>query len=284
VTGAGVPPGEWGHRWGATGREGRVNCTRGFVSPQGLICDETGSVDQDVGMLVLAHRGASVAAAENTPEAFALADRLGADGVELDVRRVADGRLLVAHDPLPESLVEIEALGAATFTDVLDACGDRMLVNIEIKNSKVDPGYDPTMAMVAPIIDELRRRGPRSRHRWLISSFSWSTLAVCRELAPDIPTGCLTFDTVTADTVERLAAAGHAALHPWETKLDEELVALCHRHALAVTTWTCNDPDRLEEIAALGVDGVCTDVPDVALTALGRSGFDAEPAWPTISR
>ena len=50
--------------------------------------------------LVLAHRGASRAAAENTPEAFRLALALGADGVELDVRRAADGALVVHHDPV----------------------------------------------------------------------------------------------------------------------------------------------------------------------------------------
>jgi glycerophosphoryl diester phosphodiesterase len=231
-------------------------------------------------MLVLAHRGASAAAPENTPEAFALADRMGADGVELDVRRTASGQLLVAHDPLPESLDDVHALGPATLAEVLDACGDRMLVNVEIKNSKVDPDYDPTMAMVVPVIDELRRRGPKATGRWLISSFSWSTVAACRAYAPEIATGCLTSAAVDEATIERLAAAGHRALHPWEAQLDETLVALCRRHGLAVNTWTCNDPTRLIQLAALGVDGVCTDVPDVALVALGREQAATNPSWP----
>jgi glycerophosphoryl diester phosphodiesterase len=233
-----------------------------------------------VAMLVLAHRGASVDAPENTPEAFALADRMGADGVELDVRRAPDGRLLVAHDPLPDSLAEIDALGAAPLADVLDACGDRMLINVEIKNWKGDADYDPTMSMVAPIIDELRRRGPKARQRWLISSFSWSTLAACRELAPDIATGCLTSAAVDEVTIAQLAAAGHAALHPWEPQVDESLVALCHANSLALNTWTCNDPARLVALADLGVDGVCTDVPDIALSALGRLGGQVTSTWP----
>jgi glycerophosphoryl diester phosphodiesterase len=232
-------------------------------------------------MLVLAHRGASAAAPENTPEAFALADRMGADGVELDVRRTIDGRLLVAHDPLPASLDEIDALGSATLAEVLDACGDRMLVNVEIKNSKTDPDHDPTMSMVAPVIDELRRRGHGATDRWLISSFSWSTVAACREYAPEIATGCLTSAPVDEPTIERLAAIGHRALHPWEAQLDEALMVLCRRHGLAVNTWTCNDPDRLVELAKLGVDGVCTDVPDVALQALGRQGSAPDPIWPS---
>jgi glycerophosphoryl diester phosphodiesterase len=236
--------------------------------------------DHDVQMLVLAHRGASAAAAENTPEAFALADRMGVDGVELDVRRSVTGRLLVAHDPLPGSIDGADALGPAMLAEVLDACGDRMLVNVEIKNSKTDPDYDPSMAMVVPIIDELRRRGPGATDRWLISSFSWSTVAACREYAPEIATGCLTSAPVDEPTIERLAAEGHRALHPWEAQLDEELMARCRRHGLAVNTWTCNDPARLVELAGLGVDGVCTDVPDVALVALGRGRPAAHPSWP----
>jgi glycerophosphoryl diester phosphodiesterase len=231
-------------------------------------------------MLVLGHRGASATAAENTPEAFALADRMGADGVELDVRRVADGRLLVAHDPLPDSLADIDALGLATLTEVLDACGERMLVNVEIKNSKDDSDHDPEMAMVAPIIDELRRRGPGAVQRWMISSFSWSTVGACREYAPEIATACLTSAAVDEPTIARLGAVGHRALHPWDPQVDDTLVAQCHRNGLAVTAWTCNDPARLVALADLGVDGVCTDVPDVALRALGRDSFVAAPSWP----
>ncbi len=231
-------------------------------------------------MLVLGHRGASTATRENTPEAFRLADEMGADGVELDVRRVADGRLLVAHDPLPDALDEVDRLNLATFDEVLDACGDRMLVNVEIKNWPTDAGFDPTMAMVTPIIEELRRRGSAAVSRWLISSFSWDTLEACRAAAPEIATAWLV-STLSTDRIARAAEAGHAAVNPWEPNVTAEFVTHCHDAGLAVNAWTCNDPGRLVELADLGVDGVCTDVPDVALRALGRAGDPAavSPAW-----
>lgn len=231
-------------------------------------------------MLILGHRGASVAAIENTPEAFRLADEMGADGIELDVRRVADGRLLVAHDPLPDSLTEVDQLHLATLDEVLDACGDRMLVNVEIKNWPADAGFDPTMAMVAPIVELLRRRGTAAVSRWLISSFSWDTLAACRAAAPEIATAWLV-STVSADRIVAIAEAGHTAVNPWEPNVTEEFVTRCHDAGLAVNTWTCNDPARLVELAAVGVDGVCTDVPDIALAALGRAGDPAalSPSW-----
>ena len=59
---------------------------------------------------------------------------------------------------------------------------------------------------------------------------------------------------------------------------------MCHRGGLAVNTWTCNDPVRLVELAGLGVDGVCTDVPDVALSALGRERRADEPTWTFAAR
>jgi len=232
----------------------------------------------DVRMLVLGHRGASAAASENTPDAFRLADEMGADGVELDVRRTPDGRLLVAHDPLPETIEEIDALGCATFADVLDACGDRMLVNVEIKNWHEDTYFDPSMELVGPILAELRRRGPDAARRWLISSFSFRTIDACHELAPEIPTAWLCH-VADEPAIARTAAAAHSAIHPWEPTVNAEVVEACHAAGLAVNTWTCNDDDRLAELAVIGVDGVCTDVPDRAMAALGRTGRAVRPTW-----
>jgi glycerophosphoryl diester phosphodiesterase len=231
-------------------------------------------------MLVLGHRGASVAAPENTPAAFRLADEMGADGIELDVRRVPDGRLLIAHDPLPDSLHEVDLLELATLDEALDACGDRMLVNVEVKNWPSDSGFDPTMAMVEPIIDLLRRRGPAAASRWLISSFSWDTLEACRGVAPEIATAWLV-SSIELDRIESIADAGHAAIHPWEPSVTPQFVERCHDAGLAVNTWTCNDAARLAELAAIGVDGVCTDVPDLALAAVGRGGHPpaVSPSW-----
>jgi glycerophosphoryl diester phosphodiesterase len=229
-------------------------------------------------MLVLAHRGASAAAPENSVAAFELADAMGADGVELDVRRTADGRMFVAHDVLPDDVAAVDALHLATLDDALDACGDRMLVNVEIKNWPADADFDPTMAIVAAVVDTLRRRGPGARDRWLVSSFSWDTLEAVREQAPELATAWLV-STVSPERLPVVAAAGHRALHPHEPRVDRALVERCHAAGLAVNTWTCNDASRLVDLAALGVDGVCTDVPDVALSALGRDGPTLSPAW-----
>ncbi len=235
-------------------------------------------------MLVIGHRGASAAAEENTPEAFELADRMGADGVELDVRIAADERgrleLVVHHDPLP---ADRGALGALPRLDtVLDACGDRMLVNVEIKNSDDDGGHDPTMAVVAPTLAALRARGPSWRDRLLISSFSMATIDHCRRVAPELATAFLTM-LADDDAIERSRVSGHQAIHPHHLGVDAALVERCHRAGLAVNIWTANDVDRIRELADMGVDGACTDVPDLALDALGRGDEPAalNPRWGT---
>jgi glycerophosphoryl diester phosphodiesterase len=61
------------------------------------------------------------------------------------------------------------------------------------------------------------------------------------------------------------------------------MLTACHDAGMVLTTWTCNDAERMSQLASIGVDGVCTDVPDVALAALGRTDADAAPRWPLRS-
>lgn len=230
---------------------------------------------------IVGHRGASVAEPENTPAAFAEADRQGADGVELDVRLAPDGRngsrLVVFHNPLPDDQAELDAL--PSLDDVLDACGSRMLINVEIKNAENEGGFDPTMAMVAPTIATMRRHGGNDPARWLISSFSLETVNHCRLVAPEFETAYLT-QYLDPSMIDAAVSGGHRAIHPWQGGTDAGQVAAAHEAGLVVNIWTCNDPERLVELRDMGVDGACTDVPDLARSVLGRVDGDASnPTW-----
>jgi glycerophosphoryl diester phosphodiesterase len=57
-------------------------------------------------------------------------------------------------------------------------------------------------------------------------------------------------------------------MHPWDPTVNAQLIESCHGSGLAVNTWTTNDVDRAIELAAWGVDGICTDIPDVLAAAL----------------
>ncbi len=225
---------------------------------------------------ILAHRGASKVERENTLAAFRRAVEIGSHAAELDVRRAADGVLVVHHDA---GLADGRLICATPSTDLpedvptldqaLDACAP-MWVNIEIKNDPSEPDFDPTDDIAEATVNCLRgRTEPPSN--WLISSFRRETIDRCQTADPAIPTAWLTPE-VKADQIESvlasLVASGHSALHPWVALLTKELVDACHRHGLAVNTWTCDDPDRMIELAEWSVDGICTNVPDVALNVL----------------
>jgi glycerophosphoryl diester phosphodiesterase len=230
---------------------------------------ETGTIWHDLGMtLVIAHRGASRAEPENTVAAFQRAVEMGADGIELDVRRTADDRLVVHHDAaLPDGRVIRDTAAAdlpaeiPDFASAIDACRGAF-VNVEIKNSPDDPDFDPSEWVAHRVAAELGRRGAATR--WLISSFRWETIEVCRTVMPRVRTAWLVMSLDDRD-ITRTADAGHVAVHPWVDLLDDDRVRAAHRAGLAVNTWTCDDPDRMSELIACGVDGICTNVPDVAL-------------------
>jgi glycerophosphoryl diester phosphodiesterase len=218
--------------------------------------------------VIIAHRGASAAEPENTLAAFARAAQLGADAVELDVRATADRRLVVHHDPRTgDGAVIVESVAAdlprsiPDLAAALDAC-DGMFVNIEIKNDPEEPDFDPSDWTARAVCGLLARRG--QLRRWLISSFRYETIAVCHAVLPGVRTAWLVGGADPA-TVERAAAGGHDAIHPWVVGLTEDQVRRAHIAGLAVNTWTCDDPDRMRELIAWGIDGICTNVPDVAL-------------------
>ena len=223
--------------------------------------------------IVIAHRGASAAFPENTVEAFHGALEAGADWVELDARRTADGALIVHHDAvLPDGRAIVElpatALPASipTLAEALDACAG-MGVNIEIKNNAPDPDFDPTEIVAAGVISLLAERD--GRDDVLISSFNPATLLHLRNAAPHLDTALLVVEP-PADVVEQLVAAGHEALHPYDWWVTPQLVADCHAAGLAVNVWTVDDPARMQELLDHGVDGLCTNVPDVARSLVDR--------------
>lgn len=230
--------------------------------------------------LILGHRGSPRRARENTIEAFALAREDGADGVELDVHRSADGVLVVHHD------AEIEGFGVLaerdraeiasafpwlpTLPEVLDECVG-LLVNIEIKNSPSDADFDPDESVADAVVRLLHARGRTDDV--LVSSFHLPTIDAVHRLDPTVRTGYLT--VLHPGPVDALVAAvggGHHAIHPFFGVLDEDaaptLVQEAHTLGVVVNTWTVNEPADVIRLAAAGIDAIVTDLPAVASAAL----------------
>lgn len=223
---------------------------------------------------VVAHRGASAHAPENTLAAFELAADLGADWVELDVRATADGALAVHHDAhLPDgrAVADVAAADLPSSVPLLDAalaaCG-AMGVNVEIKSSRDEPGFDETRSLARPTLAAIAAWGGTV----IVSSFDPAMVDRVLELDAAVPTAQLTFllDRPADAVVERIAGRGHRWWHPHHATLDAGAIAAAHATGLGVNTWTVDDAARIAELAAWGVDGVVTNDVPTARLALGR--------------
>ncbi len=224
-----------------------------------------------------AHRGSPDPASgirENTLEAFFRARLLGAQGVELDVRRTADGALALHHDAEirgfgPVHEVEADSLPAsvAFLPAALEACVG-LDINIELKNLPSEPGFDPTERMAREVAELVVAADRVSTV--VVSSFWPASLSAVREVDPDLTTGLLVapwFDPAAAVPVALEHGCG--AFHPHASLVDEALMTEAGRAGLSVAAWTVNDPEQLDVLAALGVGTVITDDVTMALSVLG---------------
>jgi glycerophosphoryl diester phosphodiesterase len=221
--------------------------------------------------LVVAHRGASRAFPENTLAAFEGASRLGADWVELDVRRTADRQVVVHHDATiadqPIVVLARTALPAAvpSLAQVLEVCrrADPPLgVNIEIKSDPREPDFDADHWIADEVVSIV---GVHPDDEVLVSSFDRRAVDRVHQLDPRLPTALL---AVEASDIARLVAQvvewGHVAINPSRWLVDEAFVVTAHAAGLAVNVWTVDDTETMTRLADWGVDAIITNVPDVA--------------------
>ncbi len=233
--------------------------------------------------LIIAHRGASAEAPENTLAAFALAHRQQADMIELDLQLTADGEIVVFHDndtarwngradPVARlTLAELRRLDiggerAPTLAETLDwARSVGMPLNLELKR----PGM---AARCAQLLHE-----HRMADQVIVSSFYEQTLHELRAVAPAVARGYLMgIRSYRPDirwrefwpfgALRRIAAA---AWHPYQglPGLDWVIPRVLQA-GYQVNVWTVDDPVRLRQLAALGVSGLITNTPAAARAAL----------------
>jgi glycerophosphoryl diester phosphodiesterase len=200
-------------------------------------------------MLVIAHRGASGELAENTLPAFERAIELGADYVEFDVHADREGRLVVVH--------ETPAAGRAypSLESVLDLCRGRIGVMVELKRPWRYRRHD-VVARTLGLLDEDA----------VVLSFQRTALEEARRLRPEIRT----MQHVGYSTSIR-NAAGAWAVGFENTRVTRRGVLVAERLGLETAVYTVNKPERMRELQQLGVGGVFTDFPDLALRTLRPS-------------
>lgn len=190
-------------------------------------------------------------APENTVASFEAAIALGCDEVETDVWLLADGRLVISHD-LPS-----DSAGPLTLDEVLDLCGGRVGVNVEVKSEFDESRAARTGSAVATLIAQ---RGEADAY---VSSFWWSALMAARAAAPAVRRAFIFADSPDRDALLASArATGLWALHPNRAYVTPELVSAAHAAGLTVNVWTVDDADEIARLVALGVDGIMSNWPE----------------------
>ncbi|TDC26825.1 glycerophosphodiester phosphodiesterase [Streptomyces sp. 8K308] len=261
------------------------------------------AADHERGPRLVAHRGASGHAPENTLAAADAAHDLRTEWVETDVQQTADGELVLMHDTtlnrttnveevFPDrapwnvsdfTAEEIAQLDAGswfgpefagepvpTLNDYLDLLAENgQSLLLEIKSPALYPGIEED------ILAELREEGwlrGRPGDRLVLQSFDADSMRTVHELAPQVITGFLGTPAL-ADVPEYAEFVDQ--INPRFRDLTAEYVAGiqavrgAHGRPLEVYSWTINDPATAATVAGLGVDGIITDFPDRVREGLG---------------
>ncbi len=226
-------------------------------------------------MLKIAHRGASAYEPENTLRAFRRAIELGADMIELDVHLSRDGYPVIMHDATVDrttngtgyvrdkTLAELKELDAGkgeripTLQEAMELVRGKCGLYIELKEREA----------AGPVVDAIHAEEFRDV---IVASSDPYAVREVKRLDPEVPTSLLVGET-EADFVGLASAVDADYIHLcWENKsptphklLTPELLSSLHEHGLGVITWHEERPSEIRELIKLGVDGICSDKPDL---------------------
>lgn len=241
--------------------------------------------------ILLAHRGASKYAPENTLPAFELALEQGAHGVELDAKLSADGEVVVIHDATVDrttgahgrvsqmGLAELKALDAGalfeerfrgtripTLGEVFAAIGGRAIINVELTNYA-----SPTDRLVEKVCELVKSYG--LQERVLFSSFLGINLSRARRLLPGTACGLLALPGWKGAWARSFGFmfSEFEALHPHLSNVSARQVSRIHQLKRRIHVWTVNRTEEIERLKGWGVDGFITDDPLITAPALGKS-------------
>jgi glycerophosphoryl diester phosphodiesterase len=225
--------------------------------------------------LVIAHRGDSSNALENSLESIRQALSLSVDMIEIDIRRSRDNGLYVMHDRLTgrtagknidiersisEKITKVRLKNnepVPTLSDVLRLVDGKYGLNLEIKSSGAG-------ALTAQHLLASGYTG-----QVLVSSFQEDEVTAARRVMPLLPTSMI-FDVFAINMISSYVARGYSMISLRKTTVTEKLVAACHEQGLSVYVWTVDEEDEMRKFISWGIDGIYSNRPGV-LKELVRS-------------
>ena len=234
--------------------------------------------------MVIAHRGASSYAPENTLAAFDLALGMGARHIEFDVQSTLDGHIVVIHDDTVDrttdgtgpvagyTLAALRSLDAGPrfgvafagsriplIEEVLERYRGRARLHVELKGRSSD--------LTQRTVDLIRRHGMAGEVT--ITSFQRMRLEETRDYAPELPTGWLVREMTDA-TITEARALGLTQLCPRADLVTPELVQRLHAEGFVVRAWGVGTEELMERVVNAGADGMTVNFPDKLVAFLDR--------------
>ena len=221
--------------------------------------------------IAFAHRGASGYAPENTLEAFALALRQGATGLESDAWLAADGIAVLVHDQTvrpPGRRIDVTRTRAAdlarwgvpTLAELYNACGTGFDLSLDLEHREV----------AFPVLEAAEAVGAAGR-LWACHD-DLDLLAELRAASSDVRLVCSTrprrIPEGVTDRIERLVPLGVDALNMHWRDWTMERVERCHDVGIAAFAWDAQEPRVMEWLLEFGVDAIYSDFPDRLVAAI----------------
>lgn len=239
---------------------------------------------------VIAHRGASAYAPENTLSAFELAVKQEADAIELDVRLSADGHIIVIHDNTVNrttngkgmvsdlSLAALKELDAGsvyddafhgekipTLAEVFETVGKKIFINVELKNETIFSGE-----LTEKVAQCVREHNMASRV--LFSSYNLFALRQIDKLLPETSKGLLPNKGLSGFMVRTWLREliPYQSVHIPSQYVTQGIIDNVHRQGRRLLAYTVNHPADIQRLIKLGIDGIFTDDPLLALRTIAK--------------
>ena len=232
-------------------------------------------------MINFAHRGASKYFPENTILSLKEGIKTGANGLEIDVHKTKDNKLVVIHDEDIErtfkgkglvkdmTLEELRSFKCRnknfennieckipTLVEVLELIKDtNIILNIELKTDEIH--YE---GIERDVIELVNRYGLKKKI--ILSSFNHESIRICKEIDSEFETGLLYYAPIE-NVIQYAKEVGANAIHPDLRLVSEELIKEANKNNIKVNIYTVNSPIYMRKLIKAGANGLFTDYPDL---------------------
>lgn len=276
--------GDWGYKEMDFNRDCYVNLGdfvsfagqwMGCTDPSGASCDYLSDV------IIVAHRGYSAAAPENTI-ASCNAARGYANMVEFDVRTTSDNQLVLMHDATVDRTTNgTGTVEAMTFAELrqLDAGS---WFSPDFSGELVPLMSEAALANLPDMVPFIERKSGaaqmyadmiqslRIEKEAIVISFDWNFLAELEVLSPVIRTGALGSGVLDVSDIQSIQSKGIDFIDWAHSEITGASINLVHSYGMELHVWTVNDPARMQTLIDLGIDGITTDNPELARQLLDK--------------